>query len=92
MQKIKLKWHYNYLFRILSSPKIISHDGLIYDWDLFGDEHVKVTGSSLPVVGDLIEMIVPHCDPTINLFDKFYIVENDVLVDIWDIDLRGKSQ
>ncbi len=80
------------LYKDPTSPKIISHAGLSYDWDLFGDEHGKVTGSSLPVVGDLIEMIVPHCDPTINLFDKFYVIENDVVVDIWDIGLRGKSQ
>lgn len=70
-------------------PKIVSHPGLSYDWSGFGDEHGKITGEHLLKVGDIIEMIVPHCDPTINLYDHFYIMENDVVVDMWRIDLRG---
>lgn len=76
-------------------PKIISHEGLHYDWGGFGDEHGKVTADKrceLPKNGDVLELIVPHCDPTINLYDKFYIVNNGVVEDIWEIDLRGKSQ
>ncbi|CAM2741749.1 alanine racemase [Legionella steigerwaltii] len=76
-------------------PKIISHQGLEYDWGGFGDEHGKVTavnGAQLPEYGEVLELIVPHCDPTINLFDQFFITENDRVVDIWDIDLRGKCQ
>lgn len=77
-------------------PHIISHPGLVYDWGGFGDEHGKVFscegGSHFLQNGDVLELIVPHCDPTINLYDKFYITENNVVVDIWDIDMRGKSQ
>ncbi|WP_133130207.1 DSD1 family PLP-dependent enzyme [Legionella yabuuchiae] len=76
-------------------PKIISQEGLHYDWGGFGDEHGKVTADKnceLPKNGDVLELIVPHCDPTINLYDKFYIENNGVIEDIWEIDLRGKSQ
>ncbi|OEH48838.1 D-threonine aldolase [Legionella parisiensis] len=76
-------------------PQIISHYGLEYDWGGFGDEHGKViavSGSQLPANGEVLELVVPHCDPSINLFDQFFITENDVVVDIWDIDLRGKCQ
>jgi len=82
-------------FDLNNKPCIISHDGLEYDWGGFGDEHGKISpisGAKLPNSGDVIEMIVPHCDPTINLYDKFYLVEDDIVVDVWDIDLRGKSQ
>ncbi len=78
-----------------TKPRIISHPGLLYDWNGFGDEHGKVTaahGTPLPEVGAVLELIVPHCDPTINLFDRFYVVEGDQVVDIWPIDLRGCSQ
>lgn len=78
-----------------NKPRIISHPDLIYDWGGFGDEHGKVfsiKSSKLPQNGDVLELIVPHCDPTINLYDKFYVTENDSVVDIWDIDMRGKSQ
>ena len=76
-------------------PKIISHPGLEYDWAGFGDEHGKVTaqpGVELPVVGEVLEMVVPHCDPTINLFDYFYIVEKGQVVAKWPVNLRGCSQ
>jgi len=78
------------LYKEATHPQIISHDDLKYEWHYFGDEHGKVSGEHLPDVGEMIEMIVPHCDPTINLHDKFYVVENDIVVDIWDIALRGK--
>jgi len=76
-------------------PQIINRKNLSYDWAGFGDEHGKVlanSNESLPVNGDVLELIVPHCDPTINLFDTFYITKNNRVVDVWDIDLRGKSQ
>ena len=78
-----------------NKPKIISHQGLHYDWGGFGDEHGKITADincTLPKNGEVLELIVPHCDPTINLYDKFYLVDNGVVEDIWHIDLRGKSQ
>ncbi len=82
-------------FDINNKPKIISHKGLHYDWGGFGDEHGKITadkGCELPKYGEVLELIVPHCDPTINLYDKFYIVNDGVVEDIWEIDLRGRSQ
>lgn len=79
----------------INKPEIISHPGLIYEWGGFGDEHGKITASAknrLPENGAVLELIVPHCDPTINLFDKFFITEHDRVIDVWEIDLRGKSQ
>lgn len=77
-------------------PNVISHPWLSYDWGGFGDEHGKITcnqkDKKLPKLGELLELIVPHCDPTINLFDKFYITENNIIIDEWPIDMRGKSQ
>lgn len=83
------------MYKVDTKPSIVSPQNLIYDWDCFGDEHGKVKAindSVLPKLGDVIELVVGHCDPTINLFDKFYITENDIVIDCWDIDLRGKCQ
>ncbi len=55
------------------------------------DEHGSIElppGVSLPL-GAAIECVVPHCDPTINLFDVLHVVEDDTLVDIWPIEARG---
>ncbi|MFT6834602.1 MAG: D-serine deaminase-like pyridoxal phosphate-dependent protein [Francisellaceae bacterium] len=82
------------LYQVSTRPQIISQDNLKYDWDYFGDEHGKVTSGNnkLPKLNDVLELVVAHCDPTINLFDYFYITENDIVVDIWKINLRGCCQ
>ena len=81
------------LYRVDTRPKVISHPHLNYDWDSFGDEQGKVTaneGAMLPPLGEVLELVVGHCDPTINLFDYFYIIENDIVIERWDINLRGR--
>ena len=67
--------------------------GYSYDW--FGDEYGKISfegkrGDLKP--GSIFELMVSHCDPTVNQFDLFHVVENERVVDVWPIDLRGKSQ
>jgi 3-hydroxy-D-aspartate aldolase len=42
--------------------------------------------------GATITCAVPHCDPTVNLYDHYHVVRGDTLVDIWPIDARGRSQ
>ncbi len=75
-----------------TNPIVIHPENLRYEWAGFGDEHGKIlSDNKLPTVNDVIEMITPHCDPTINLFDQFYVTENNIVIDIWPIDMRGKS-
>jgi D-serine deaminase-like pyridoxal phosphate-dependent protein len=62
-------------------------------YKLMGDEHGGVTydasGPTLKV-GDKVEFLTPHCDPTINLYDRYHCVRGDVLIDIWPVDGRGR--
>lgn len=57
-----------------------------------GDEHGAVVfaapGDSLPL-GAVVSCVVPHCDPTVNLYDHYHCVRGDTLVDIWPVDARG---
>ncbi|MDD2707921.1 MAG: DSD1 family PLP-dependent enzyme [Verrucomicrobiae bacterium] len=83
------------LYRDGASPTIATPSlaGAQYDW--FGDEYGKVTllpNHTPPKIGDVLELVVSHCDPTVNLFDCFYITRQNTVVDIWPIDLRGKCQ
>jgi D-serine deaminase-like pyridoxal phosphate-dependent protein len=67
--------------------------GYVYDWR--GDEHGKIViqdRSKRPKLGDVMELVVSHCDPTVNLFDLFYITRNGIVTDGWPIDMRGKCQ
>ena len=43
-------------------------------------------------LGDRIEFIPPHCDPTVNLYDQIYGVRGDRVEVVWPIAARGKSQ
>lgn len=55
------------------------------------DEHGTVNlppGARLSP-GDLIEVQVPHCDPTVNLYDCLHVVRGDVLEAIWPVSARG---
>ena len=60
-----------------------------------GDEYGRITGtdnSDLPALGSVLELVTSHCDPTINLFDKFYLTRGKEVVGTWPIDLRGCCQ
>lgn len=58
-----------------------------------GDEHsalIPPEGSSVvPSVGDLVLLVPPHCDPTVNLHDRLHVTRGSTLVDIWPIEARG---
>ncbi|WP_193367360.1 DSD1 family PLP-dependent enzyme [Pelagibius marinus] len=59
-----------------------------------GDEFGELTlppGSAPLKPGDLVGLVVPHCDPTINFFDFYHCVRGEELVDLWPIEARGCS-
>jgi D-serine deaminase-like pyridoxal phosphate-dependent protein len=61
-------------------------------YQFMGDEHGGIRfaeGAARPRLGDLITLIAPHCDPTVNLHDRFHVTQNGRLVDIWPIEARG---
>lgn len=56
------------------------------------DEHGIIelpAGAAQPALGTAFELIVPHCDPTVNLYDYYHVVDGDMLIDIWPIEARG---
>ena len=61
-----------------------------YDWN-FGDEHGHlVFNPEIKVaLGERFELIVSHCDPTVNLFNELWITKGEEVIDCWKISLRG---
>jgi D-serine deaminase-like pyridoxal phosphate-dependent protein len=58
-----------------------------------GDEHCMLElpeGSAPLALGAKVECLTPHCDPTVNLYDWYHVVDGDTLVDIWPVDARGR--
>jgi 3-hydroxy-D-aspartate aldolase len=73
-------------------PWILSPKLTASKYKLMGDEHGGIDydpASGSLGVGDLVEFLTPHCDPTINLYDRYHVVRGDTLVDIWPVDARG---
>ncbi|SEH16696.1 D-serine deaminase, pyridoxal phosphate-dependent [Sphingopyxis sp. YR583] len=60
-----------------------------------GDEHAALIapgiGNELQP-GDPVSLTVPHCDPTVNLYDHYHIVAGDTLIDIWPVSARGRAR
>ncbi len=60
-----------------------------------GDEHGKLDFSQAErelKVGDRLEFVIPHCDPTVNLYDRLYGVRGERVEKVWKIAARGMSQ
>jgi D-serine deaminase-like pyridoxal phosphate-dependent protein len=60
----------------------------------FGDEQGLLVDSSNQhlVRGDRVELIPPHCDPTVDRYDVIWLVRGDVVIDVAFVDARGRSQ
>lgn len=59
-----------------------------------GDEHgiLLLEGANRPVLlGDRIKILVPHCDPTINLYDFLVPYRGGEVSELWPIAGRGFS-
>lgn len=83
------------MYRDGAAPIVLYPDDRACSYDWFGDEYGKISfsgeiGGLKP--GSIFELMVSHCDPTVNQFDYFHVVENERVVEVWPIDLRGKSR
>ncbi|UZP40293.1 hypothetical protein NXS19_008109 [Fusarium pseudograminearum] len=66
-----------------------------YTYSQLGDEHGSLNweeGTPSLKVGDRVEMIPSHIDPTVNLHDYYYAHRNGAIEEIWPVDSRGKVQ
>jgi 3-hydroxy-D-aspartate aldolase len=75
------------------TPRPAGLEGVSYGWA--GDEHGRLDLRHAPrpiKLGDRIEFIPPHCDPTVNLYDQIYALRGDRVEAVWPIAARGKSQ
>jgi D-serine deaminase-like pyridoxal phosphate-dependent protein len=71
-------------------PEAKSWEGVTYgrSGDEFGRLTPAVKGAKLPRLGDRLEFIVSHCDPTVNLYDRIYAVRGDRVEEVWAVVAR----
>jgi 3-hydroxy-D-aspartate aldolase len=60
--------------------------------DEFGVITFKGEPSKHYTIGDKLELIVPHCDPVVNLYDVMYGIRNGRVERIIPVTARGRSQ
>jgi D-serine deaminase-like pyridoxal phosphate-dependent protein len=59
-----------------------------------GDEHgVLLLGAPTqePLLGTVQRFITPHCDPTVNLYDWYWLCRDGMATELWPIAARGCS-
>jgi 3-hydroxy-D-aspartate aldolase len=68
-------------------PEALNLPGSSYRWG--GDEFGYVDSPKPPKLGEKIEFIPPHCDPTVNLYDRIYACRGDKVEAIWPVKRSG---
>jgi 3-hydroxy-D-aspartate aldolase len=63
-------------------------------YKFMGDEHgaLMLTPEDKLALADIVTLSAPHCDPTVNLYDTYHVVQGDTLRALWPIAARGKSR
>jgi len=67
--------------------------GCRYFW--YGDEHgglARPAEGPPPALGERIEFIPPHCDPTVDRYDRLVLVRGDTVVEVVPIEAARRSQ
>jgi D-serine deaminase-like pyridoxal phosphate-dependent protein len=74
-------------------PTIVSGAPVDAKYHFMGDEHGAVVAPETAfAIGSRVTLAAPHCDPTVNLYDFYHVVRGDTLVDIWQVQARGRSR
>ena len=70
------------------NPALADHRGEVL---LVSDEHVVFTpgDGAPPRVGDRIELLPAHIDPTVAYHEAMHLVRDDEVLESWPVDLRG---
>jgi D-serine deaminase-like pyridoxal phosphate-dependent protein len=74
-------------------PELLDVSGVRYHWG--GDEHgilELVEPSRTIALGDKVRVRVPHCDPTVNLYDGLWVLRGDIVTEWWPIAARGRGE
>ena len=75
-------------------PPVLAGAGAGAQYFFMGDEHGAILlpeGGALSL-SDIVTMAAPHCDPTVNLYDNYHVVQGDTLRAIWPVSARGRSR
>ena len=74
-------------------PIVKGIPGIAYSFS--GDEHgsLALEGEGRAIqLGDRLELVIAHCDPTVNLYDRIFVTSGQQVEAVWTIDARGRIE
>jgi D-serine deaminase-like pyridoxal phosphate-dependent protein len=74
-------------------PEPLDLPGAHYEWagDEFGSVYMD-RGQHQVRLGDRLRFIPPHCDPTVNLYDRIHVCRGGEIIEAWPVMDRSASQ
>jgi D-serine deaminase-like pyridoxal phosphate-dependent protein len=68
-------------------PKVLE----VGDCWFVSDEHITfgIAEGAAVAVGDRVRVIPAHVDPTVSQHERMHLVDDDEVLEVWDVDLRG---
>ena len=75
-------------------PEILAGASAGATYAFMGDEHgaLLVADGTLPALAEIVTLAAPHCEPTVNLYDTYHVVQGDTLRALWPVAARGRSR
>ena len=72
-------------------PAVVGRPGSTFAF--FGDEQGLVTATPAwrPSRGERVQLVPPHCDPTVDRHDRIWLTRGDVVVEMVAVTARGRS-
>ncbi len=64
-------------------PEAPGFPGSKYRWG--GDEFGYLHSGAKPSLGNKIEFLPPHCDPTVNLYNRIYVYRGESVEAVWPV-------
>ena len=75
-------------------PRLLDGADPDSDYVFMGDEHgmlLTPEGAGDPRLDQRVALVPPHCDPTVNLYDRYAICDGETVIDYWPVAARGRS-
>jgi 3-hydroxy-D-aspartate aldolase len=74
------------------APLVLAGAGEGAKYFFMGDEHGALITAEPLALSDMVTLAAPHCDPTVNLYDTYHVVQGDTLRALWPVAARGRSR
>ena len=76
-----------------SPPVVLDRSDETWRYEWLGDEHGRLwypEQVTVPRLGSSMRLSAPHCDPTVNLYTRYFVIREGIVIDVWPVDLKDR--